>query len=101
MLVAEQSADLPRKRRPTPELAGLRFGHWQVLERCRFSKHNAATWLCRCTCGRVREVRGDTLLSGRSRSCNGARHPTGGLHWRTRRAMQRRNLPQLNLTPEQ
>lgn len=46
------------------DMTGQRFGRWTVLE------HAGGTrWLCRCDCGTEKPVSGDTLRSGRSKSC--------------------------------
>ena len=44
-------------------LAGKTFGRWSVVRRM------DRGWLCRCSCGVERIVRGDGLESGRSSSC--------------------------------
>lgn len=59
------------------ELAGKdltrnQYGFWLVLS---VSKKRSANgyryWLCRCDCGIEREVSGESLLAGKSRSCGG------------------------------
>ena len=46
------------------ELAGRTFGEWTVLEYAGNCK-----WLCKCSCGTVKEVRAQYLKDGRSKSC--------------------------------
>ena len=58
------------------DLAGQRFGSWEVLE---FS-HRAGSiyyWLCRCDCGVVKPVRATALTSGISKSCGHIEDLTG------------------------
>ena len=45
-------------------LAGEKFGHWTVIKYVRKSK-----WLCQCDCGTKKEVYGNSLLNGKSKSC--------------------------------
>lgn len=52
---------------------GERFSRWTVVaypsgER-KGAKGKSGSWVCRCECGTVREVRTDRLTSGESRSC--------------------------------
>lgn len=44
------------------------FGKWTVIERSGCIKGNAA-WLCKCECGTVKRVNGDSLRSNKSTSC--------------------------------
>jgi hypothetical protein len=46
-------------------LTGQEFTRWTVLRRGVKPKH----WLCRCVCGATREVLGQNLQNGYSRSC--------------------------------
>ena len=52
------------------DLVGRRFWSWRVLRLVSMgsSGHNPI-WECRCQCGKVKAVRGDTLKRGTSRSC--------------------------------
>ncbi len=50
------------------DMAGQRYGRWTVLERAG-SNHGAATWLCRCECGREVVVEGRSLRRGISQGC--------------------------------
>lgn len=51
------------------DLCGKRFTRWEVLERAPIRKDLRTWWLCRCSCGTVREVNGGGLCSGGSKSC--------------------------------
>lgn len=53
------------------DLTGAKFGRWTVLRKSDRPYH----WVCRCTCGEVREVIYIGLLNGTSRSCGN--HPRG------------------------
>ena len=66
------------------DLTGLKFDRWTVLSIGPSGKNKR--YLCRCTCGKTRMVRGDVLRNGGSRSCGclavelfGARNTTHGL----------------------
>ena len=52
------------------DLTGKKIGIWTVLSR---SEKKSATgnyyWLCRCNCGKEKEVPGQNLRNGRSKSC--------------------------------
>src|SRR4051794_2407948 len=57
---------------PAFDLTGMRFGRWVVIERApnrRTRTSVRAIWLCRCDCGRIKEVTSQTLRDGQSRSC--------------------------------
>ena len=49
-------------------LAGRRFGRWTVIELAE-TVNRTRRWSCRCDCGSVRIVHGQSLVSGRSQSC--------------------------------
>lgn len=52
------------------DITGKQFGNWTVLYRdnsYKSSKHSK--WICRCTCGTIKSVIKDSLISGRSKSC--------------------------------
>lgn len=51
------------------DLTGQRFGRWTVLTREGSDKQKAATWLCRCDCGKEQIVRGYALRYGHTKSC--------------------------------
>ena len=58
---------------PLKDLTGQRFGRFVVIERgedkLRSNGLVRPRWLCRCDCGAVRLVLGDSLRSGKSKSC--------------------------------
>ncbi len=51
------------------DLKGRKFGCWTALEGAERNKHGAATWLCRCDCGREVVVAGNNLRRGISMGC--------------------------------
>lgn len=53
----------------TEELTGRQFGELTVIRRAENDKNNRARWLCRCSCGREREVYAFHLINGHTRSC--------------------------------
>lgn len=50
------------------DLTGQQFGYWQVLKMAPHDKHHIQ-WICRCRCGTIKTVRGDSLKAGISQSC--------------------------------
>lgn len=50
-------------------MEGLRFGRWTVLALATESGRRKARWRCLCDCGSEREMFGDSLRNGRSKSC--------------------------------
>jgi len=53
---------------PLTNIKGRTFGSWKVGERVP-SKGGHVMWTVTCSCGNVREVRGDNLLLGLSTKC--------------------------------
>lgn len=56
------------------DMTGQRFGRWTVLRRGPNYESpdgfgSAARWYCRCDCGNVKLVTGNSLRSGLSTSC--------------------------------
>lgn len=51
------------------DLIGQRFESWLVLRRAGVNSNAQVLWLCRCECGREREVLTSNLRAGRSRRC--------------------------------
>lgn len=54
------------------DLRGQKFGAWTVLYRVK-NRNGKVVWFCECECGTRREVYGDNLKSGKTRSC-GCKH---------------------------
>lgn len=50
------------------DLTGMKFGEWTVLERAE-NRGGAVAWKCRCSCGAVQDVIGDSLKRGDSTGC--------------------------------
>ena len=50
------------------DLTGQKFDKWTVLEKAP-SRNGHVYWLCQCKCGNIKEVKADSLRSGRSKSC--------------------------------
>jgi hypothetical protein len=70
------------------DLTGRCFGRWTVISRApnRRRSHPITYWLCRCVCGREKEVPGTNLTRGLSKSCGCSklgphppRHKTHGM----------------------
>jgi len=51
------------------DMVGWVFGEWTVLKRGEKATSGNYKWLCKCSCGTVREVDGNSLRSGRSTHC--------------------------------
>ena len=50
------------------DLTGKRYGRWTVIERAGY-KGKDITWKCKCDCGTISEVQGNSLRSGGTMSC--------------------------------
>lgn len=61
------------------DLTGQKFGRWTVLQRVP-NHGNAVYWLCECSCGTRKEVKGAHLRSGASTSC-GCRQKEVAKEW--------------------
>lgn len=48
---------------------GTTFGRLTVLERAENDRHKNSMWVCQCTCGVVKTIRGSHLTGGNTRSC--------------------------------
>lgn len=59
------------------DLTGLRFGKWQAISYIHHA--NKIYWLCRCTCGNLKYVRGSALTSNKSLSCKKCANTRHGL----------------------
>lgn len=51
------------------DLTGQTFGYWTAEKPVGKTKHGSVVWLCRCRCGTVRDVDGQSLRKGISTSC--------------------------------
>lgn len=51
------------------DLTKQRFGRWTVSESAGLDKHGHPLWECRCDCGNIKTVRGDSLQCGNTKSC--------------------------------
>jgi hypothetical protein len=58
------------------------FGRLTVLERLAASIHGDSRYLCRCECGKQREVRGSSLTRGLTKSCGCLRRELMRNLWR-------------------
>lgn len=65
-------------------MTGKEFGCWTVMGRAGKAKGGEPTWLCKCKCGKRKEVRGISLKSGKSKSCG-----CGILKWRNYKSRER------------
>src|SRR5271157_2797793 len=50
-------------------MIGKTFDRWTVKQRRGSGIHKQSLWLCVCQCGTEKEVSGNSLRSGKSRSC--------------------------------
>lgn len=48
---------------------GDKAGHWEILSNCHTDAEGSKSYLCKCPCGKVKEIRASVLFRGRSRSC--------------------------------
>lgn len=86
---------------PKVDLTGMKFGRLIAVERATNPRRHVSEWVCRCECGKTRNVPTDKLNSGNTKSCgclqrDKARtlHTTHGMsntpEWRVWRAMRER-----------
>jgi len=67
-------AELKKSRR-FRDLTGMQFNHWNVLEYAGpvLTKSGEAThnskWTCQCSCGKIKDIPGCNLTTGKSKSC--------------------------------
>ena len=52
------------------DLTGMRFGAWTVIDKGPKTKSGSMTWICRCDCGTVKIVTGQSLRNGGSKGCH-------------------------------
>lgn len=51
------------------DLTGKRFGRLVAISNTSKDKFGGWKWLCKCDCGKEKEIRGVSLISGNTRSC--------------------------------
>lgn len=51
------------------DISGQRIGRLIVIERTKKTKTGAYFWLCKCDCGKLKEIRRSSLSHGRTVSC--------------------------------
>lgn len=51
------------------DLTGQRFERWVVKELDISNTKKVLYWICECSCGTIKPVKGDSLKTGKSRSC--------------------------------
>lgn len=51
------------------DITGKKFGYWTVLNRDLDCQKSYSKWICRCECGTIKSVAGQSLVRGDSRSC--------------------------------
>ena len=61
--------DLPINIKRVIDLTNKKFGRWTVIKMVGRNKHGQIMWLCQCSCGTSREVRGGDLKNGKTKSC--------------------------------
>lgn len=62
------------------DLTGKTFGFWTVIKRDGCFKNGDAKWLAKCVCGKIKSVRGRSLLNGTSKGCKCMRIPPAKKH---------------------
>ncbi len=63
-----ESCGCNRKTRRIIDLTGQRFGKWTVLRESE-KRTSVLRWECRCDCGNIKNVNGQTLRNGSSTNC--------------------------------
>ena len=58
-----------RRRLNVENMIGQKFGEWEVLSYAYTNENNKIYWNCKCSCGKERNVLGDHLKNGTSKSC--------------------------------
>jgi len=54
---------------PLNDLTGKTFGKWKIIQRAKDRYGYRTYWLCKCECGREKEVSSQTLKDGTSSCC--------------------------------
>lgn len=55
--------------KPLKKMLGLKIGKWTIIKRGPNTKQGQAQWLCQCSCGSFKIVRGYHLRNGSSTKC--------------------------------
>jgi hypothetical protein len=50
-------------------LTGKKFGRWLVLRPAKTDKNGHLLWRCQCECGTIKEINGQSLRRGATKSC--------------------------------
>ena len=50
------------------KIANKKFGRLKVIRYTRIKNHNTM-WLCKCSCGKIKEIVGASLVDGNTKSC--------------------------------
>lgn len=51
------------------DITGIRFGNLVAIRQSNYMKNGMSYWLCRCDCGRLKDVRLSNLTCGKTLSC--------------------------------
>jgi hypothetical protein len=51
------------------DMVGEKFGRWIVISRAKNMTSRNPRWKCRCSCGTIKTVQGESLRNGQSTSC--------------------------------
>src|SRR4051812_20587725 len=79
------------------DMTGKRVGRWSVIRQVARTRNRRSRWLCRCACGKHKEVDGYTIRCGDSHSCGclsaeKAKQRVGPLHQNWAGGEAERNL---------
>lgn len=58
-----------QSQKRTIDLTGKIFGKWTVIREDKTKIYGHKHWICKCQCGTIRSVDGNTLRNGKSTSC--------------------------------
>lgn len=67
-------------KRKLNDLTGRIFGKWTVIKRAENSKSNMTRYLCKCECGKEKNIFAKHLNSGDSTSCGSCNIKSGNKH---------------------
>ena len=51
------------------DLSGQKFGRLSIVSKTEKRSYGSVVWICRCDCGKIKEVRQNKLKSGETKSC--------------------------------